>query len=75
VEVQILTGRRFTLVVDQANETVRDIQEKIRSKEGIHPDLQLLLYNGIFIVAGMTVRELQLHEGSLLFMTLRNRGG
>jgi hypothetical protein len=70
-----LTGRRFTLVVDQANETVRDIQEKIRIKEGVHPDLQLLLYNGILLVAGMTVRELQLHEGSLLFMTLRNRGG
>lgn len=76
IQVQILTGRKIALVVDQANDTVEDIQHKIQTKEGVHPDQQLLLHNGIILTAtGTSVQELKLQEGSLLFMSLRNRGG
>ena len=63
------------LIVDQTNDCVSDIQEKIRIKEGIHPDVQILLYNGISLPPYMTARELQLHDGSLMFLSIRNRGG
>jgi hypothetical protein len=75
VHVQILTGRKFSLSVDRAHDTLDDIREKIRSKEGIHPDQQLLLYNGIKLPDGITAPEMLLQEGSTLYLTLRNRGG
>lgn len=75
MHVQVLTGRKFQLVVDQLNDSLDDIREKIQSKEGIHPDQQLLLYNGLKIPDGTSVVEMQLREGCTLFLTLRNRGG
>ena len=75
VHVQLLTGRKFPLAIDRVHDSLDDIREKIRSKEGIHPDQQVLLYNGIKLPDGITAHEMLLHEGSTLFLTLRNRGG
>jgi hypothetical protein len=73
VQVQILTGRRLNLSLD-LQDTLDDIREKIRVKEGIHPDQQVLLMNGIKLM-DWTVQELHIEEGAVLFLTLRNRGG
>jgi hypothetical protein len=73
VQVQILTGRRIHLLLD-VQDSLDDVREKIRVKEGIHPDQQVLLFNGIKLMDG-TVEELSIQEGAVLFLTLRNRGG
>jgi hypothetical protein len=73
IQVQILTGRRMHLLLD-VQDTLDDVREKIRVKEGIHPDQQVLLFNGTKLMDG-TVEELCIQEGAVLFLTLRNRGG
>lgn len=73
VQVQILTGRRIHLLLD-VQDTLDNVRDKIRVKEGIHPDQQVLLFNGIKLMDG-TVEELCIQEGAVLFLTLRNRGG
>jgi hypothetical protein len=73
VHVQILTGRQIHLLLD-VQDSLDDVREKILVKEGIHPDQQVLLFNGIKLMDG-TVEELSIQEGAVLFLTLRNRGG
>jgi len=68
-----MTGRRFELDVD-LKDNLDDVRSKIKTKEGIHEDQQHLLLNGIRLVDD-TVENLRIHNGSLLFLTLRNRGG
>jgi hypothetical protein len=69
-----LTGRRIRIQLYH-DDRVDDIREKIRAKEGIHPDQQLLLYNGMKLIDNLTVKELYIIENTVLFLTLRNRGG
>jgi Ubiquitin family len=54
-----------------------DIKKKIQIKEGIHPDQQILLLNGIRLQeeGHQSLRDLYIEEGACLFLTLRNRGG
>jgi hypothetical protein len=73
IQVQILTGRRIHLLLD-VQDSLDDIREKIRVKEGIHPDQQVLLFNGIKLMDA-TVEELSIEDGAVLFLTLMNRGG
>jgi len=55
-------------------DSLDDVCEKIRIKEGIHPDQQMLLLNGIKLMDG-TVEDLNIQEGAIVFLILRNRGG
>lgn len=73
VQVQIMNGRRFHLVLD-LNDTIDDVKAKITNKEGIHDDQQQLLLNGIRLREG-TVEDLYIGDGALLFLVLRLRGG
>ena len=57
------------------DDTVEDVQKKIEMKEGINPDQQLLLFNGLKLQLDDTVADCYIHENSTLFLTLRNRGG
>ena len=53
-----------------------DVKEKIRQKEGVHPDQQDLLFNGInWMDLDETVRDKFIKSGDILFLVLRNRGG
>ena len=55
---------------------LEDIKEKIRLKEGIHPDQQDLLFNGInWMDLDDTVKDKFIKNGDILFLVLRNRGG
>ena len=73
VRVQIQTGRLITIAVSSEDD-LEDIQEKIKMKEGLNPDQQVLMLNGIKLLEG-TVEELGLTETSTLFLTMRNLGG
>jgi len=69
-----MSGRRIQLVVDRKNDTLDDVRKKIEAKEGINQDQQRLLMNGINLVDD-TIENLNIEDGMLLFLTLRNRGG
>jgi Ubiquitin family len=77
IQVQILTGRKIPLLVDPNYDVLLDIKKKIQIKEGIHPDQQILLLNGIRLQeeGHRSLRDLYIEEGACLFLTLRNRGG
>lgn len=74
IQVQILTGRKIHLMIDPQYDNLIDIKKKIQIKEGIHPDQQILLLNGIRLNDGIA-SELHIEDGVCLFLTLRNRGG
>ena len=52
-----------------------DVSEKIRIKEGINPDQQILLFNGMKLEMGATIDDYNIQEHATLFLTLRNVGG
>jgi hypothetical protein len=74
VSVQILTGRSISLRIS-VNDTIQDVAEKIRMKEGINPDQQLLLYNGRRMHVDCTVSDCNILANSKLFLTVRGVGG
>ena len=74
IHVQILTGRKIQLLIDARYDHLLDIKKKIQIKEGIHPDQQILLLNGIRLKHGLA-SDLHIEDGACLFLTLRNRGG
>jgi hypothetical protein len=74
VFVQILTGRCISLSVS-LDDTIEEVSEKIKMKEGINPDQQTLLFNGLRLYEDATVDEYHIYEGSKLFLTVRGLGG
>jgi hypothetical protein len=44
-------------------------------KEGISPDLQVLMFNGVKLMNSGNLEELGIIESATLFLTLRNWGG
>ena len=74
VLVQILSGRCITLSVSPDN-TIDEVQEKIKMKEGINPDQQLLLFNGLRLYEDSSVGECNIQANSKLFLTVRGLGG
>lgn len=74
VFVQILSGRCITLSVSP-DDTIEEVTQKIKMKEGINPDQQLLLYNGLRLHSDGTVDEHNIQSNSKLFLTVRGLGG
>ena len=74
VYVQILSGRCITLSVS-LDDTIEEVQQKIKMKEGINPDQQLLLFNGLRLYEDSIVDEYNIHANSKLFLTVRGIGG
>jgi hypothetical protein len=74
VNVQILTGRLITLSVSP-DDTVEELHEKIRMKEGINPDQLILHFSGRKLHEDATIDDYLIQEHATLFLTLRNRGG
>ena len=73
IGVQIQSGRRINIDVSP-DDTLDHVREKIQMKEGISPDQQVLMLNGIKLLDG-TVDDLGIIESATLFLTLRNWGG
>jgi DNA-binding Xre family transcriptional regulator len=74
VYVQILTGRCITLSVSP-DDNIQDVMEKIKAKEGINPDQQMLLFAGKKLSTDVTVDDYMIQANSKLFLTLRGLGG
>ena len=74
VFVQILTGRGFSISVSP-DDTIEQVTEKIKMKEGINPDQQMLMFKGLILHLDGTVDEYNIQANSKLFLTLRGLGG
>jgi Ubiquitin family len=90
IQIQILTGRKIIILIDPYYDQLSDIKKKIQVKEGIHPDQQILFYNGIRLQEdnSTSLRDVLCTSNAdeddtdtnnsntiCLFLTLRNRGG
>lgn len=74
VFVQILTGRCISLSVSP-DDTIEEVSDKIKMKEGINPDQQMLLFNGLRLHEDAKVDDYNIYDGSKLFLTVRGIGG
>uniref|UniRef100_A0A8B9JVG8 ISG15 ubiquitin like modifier n=1 Tax=Astyanax mexicanus TaxID=7994 RepID=A0A8B9JVG8_ASTMX len=56
-------------------ETVAQLQRKIYNKERVPEDQQRLIHNGRQMEAGMKLKDYNVTNGSIIYLTLRLRGG
>ena len=72
--MKTLTGKTATLEVEQSD-TVANLKEKMRAKEGIPADQQRLVFGGKPLEDSRTLSDYNIRSESTVFMLLRLRGG
>ena len=73
IYVKTLSGTTITLKV-KPSDNLKDIKAKIQAKEGIPPDQQRHLFNGVHLEDGPTLSQYNIKNNSILHMVLRLRG-
>ena len=71
--IKTLTGKTTALDVEP-NETIQNVKDKMRDKEGIPPEEQRLVFSGEELANVLTLSDYNIHTGSTLYLVLNLRG-
>ena len=74
ISIKTLTGRILNIYVNSAM-TVEELKMKIQDKEGIPPEQQRLVVAGVQMIGERTLTDYKIQNGSVVYMSLRLRGG
>ena len=70
----IKTIKGYTIFIHYLNDdTIQDIKNKIKFKEGIPPELQLLFFNGKQLEDNKTLKDYNIKNKSILLLVLKKK--
>ena len=74
ISIKMHTGKRIDLEVE-GTDLVQDVKEKIKQKEGIPIENQVLVYAGTIFQNGNTLNDYNIQKIDTIHLVIRLKGG
>ena len=74
ISIKMHTGKRIDLEVE-GTDLVQDVKEKIKQKEGIPIENQVLVYAGTIFQNGNTLDDYNIQKIDTIHLVIRLKGG